>query len=329
MSTFSWVADVRALKHQQPWSWPRAYQYASWGIAVCVGLLLGAPWLGQGAQAWSEAVALETQLQDQRQSTQRLRQQTTQMQALQAAPWPAAMDARALSTLPGAHGLAFSRLSVAPSLQMPALSAMQLQQRPIQLDFNGSWDGLMRWWSAWPQAAMGVTVSTLTIKAHPQGGIEAQLLVLAPQQASPSESERSTSDLRLASGDPFDAQQWRDIQRAHAEKHPSYAVRVVPELLRKREPLEGFPRDQLHYVGTIAARGEVQALLRVVSPDVMAPVEPMTSIHRVRVGEHMGHDFGRLVHIAPDHLLVQELVLEPRGDWVHRHMRLELQARTP
>lgn len=325
----SWFAEVRALNVRQPWHWPSAYQYASWGVAFCVGLLLGAPGWFQGWQAWAAAAALEAQLQDQRASIQTLRRQTTEIHEFQAAPWPAVMDARALTTLPAAHGLEFSQLSGAPSLQTPALTALQLQQRAIQLDLHGSWDGLLRWWSAWPQAAVGVTVSTLALKAHPQGGVEGRLVALAPERSSPSERVRSAQALRLVTGDPFDAQQWRGVQRAHAEKHPSYALRVAPELLRIRDPLEDFPRDRLRYVGTIAAGGEVQALLRVVAPNAKAPIEPMTSIHRVRVGEHMGQDFGRVVSIAPDHLLVQELVLEPSGGWVHRHIRLELQERTP
>jgi len=325
----SWFADVKALKLRQPWHWPSTYQYASWGVAVCVGFLLGAPGWFQSWLAWSAAVVSEAQLHDRRQSIQTLRRQTTELQESQAVPWPMAMDARALSTLPAAHGLEFSQLSAAPSLQTPAMTALHLQQRPIHLDLRGSWDGLWRWWSAWPEAAMGVTVSTLTLKAHPQGGIEGQLMVLAPQRSSPSEGVRVPQALHSVTGDPFDAQQWQGVQRAHAEKHPSYVVRVAPELFRTREPLEAFPRDRLHYVGTIAAGADVQALLRVMAPNAKLSVDPMTSIHRVRVGEHMGQDFGRVVNIAPDHLLVQELVLEPSGDWVHRHIRLELQERTP
>lgn len=329
MTWLGWLNDARALDVRQPWGWPSAYQYASFGVAVCVGVLFGAPWWFQALQAWSDVSALEAQLQDQRQAIRSLRQQTTALQTSQAKPWPAAMDARALATLPAARELQFSHLSLSPSLPTPALTALQLQQQSIQLSFQGSWNGLLSWWSAWPQAAAGVTVSTLTLKAHSQGGIEGQLVVLAPQRSSALDGVRATHAVRLAMDDPFDTQQWQGVQRAHAEKHPSYAVRVAPELFRARDPLEVFPRDRLHYVGSISAGGDVQALLRVVPPNAKLQAESMTSVHRIRLGEHMGQDFGRVVSIAPDHLLVQELVLEPGGDWVHRHVRLDLQERTP
>lgn len=329
MAGLRWFDDARALDVRQPWCWPNAYQYASFGVAVCVGVLLGAPGWFQAWQAWSDASALEAQLQDQRQAIQSLRQQTKALQTSQAKPWPAVMDARALTTLPAAHGLQFSQLSLSPSLLTPELTALQLQQQLIQLSFQGSWSDLQRWWSAWPQAAAGVIVSALTLKAHPQGGVEGRLQVLAPERFTSVDVVRSTPALGSTIGTPFDAQQWRGVQRAHAEKHPSYVARVMPEFLRSRDPLEVFPRDRLRYVGHIAAGSDLQALLRVVDANAKMQSEPMTLVHRVRVGEHIGQDFGRVMRIAPDHLVIQELLLEPGGDWVYHPVRLELQERTP
>jgi len=50
----------------------------------------------------------------------------------------------------------------------------------------------------------------------------------------------------------------------------------------------------------------------------------MTSVHRVRVGSHLGQNFGRVQRIEVTHVLLQELVLMPTGEWQFREVSLPL-----
>jgi type IV pilus assembly protein PilP len=174
-------------------------------------------------------------------------------------------------------------------------------------------------------------VSSLELKADPRGGISAQVLAVAPQStAAESAFELSSVNLEdAASTDPFNAQAWTNAQRAHAEQHPSYTRLVAPELLRPRDLLETFSRDRLQYVGQIASKGEVEALVKVLPPSGAKKEMPMMNVHRVRVGQHLGQDFGKVLAIEPNQLVVQELALNPSGEWHIREVRLPLHEATP
>jgi type IV pilus assembly protein PilP len=104
---------------------------------------------------------------------------------------------------------------------------------------------------------------------------------------------------------------------------------VAPELLRPRDLLETFPRERLQYVGQIASGSETEALVKVL-PSVGGKKDtPMVSVHRVRVGSHLGQDFGKVLAVQPDHLLVQELALSQTGEWQTREVRLPLLEAAP
>ena len=55
----------------------------------------------------------------------------------------------------------------------------------------------------------------------------------------------------------------------------------------------------------------------------------MLTVHRVRVGGHLGQDFGRVLAISTEQLLVQELVLAPTGEWQSRQINLPLKETSP
>jgi type IV pilus assembly protein PilP len=55
----------------------------------------------------------------------------------------------------------------------------------------------------------------------------------------------------------------------------------------------------------------------------------MFSVHRVRVGSHLGQDFGKVLAVQSDQLLVQELTLTPTGEWQTREVRLPLKQAAP
>ena len=174
-------------------------------------------------------------------------------------------------------------------------------------------------------------MASLELKADPKGGISAQVVAVTPQSTvAETAFELSSVDLNTASStDPFSAQSWASTQRAHAEQHPSYARLVAPELLRPREVLETFPRERLQYVGQIAAGGEVDALIKVLSATGTKTEAAYAPVYRVRVGGHLGQDFGKVLAVQADQLVVQELALTPSGEWLTREVRLPLQVATP
>lgn len=99
-----------------------------------------------------------------------------------------------------------------------------------------------------------------------------------------------------------------------AEQPPQGSEELAPDLTRPREPLEAYGLGQLDLVGTLTHGGQPSALVR--APD--------GSVHRLRVGNHMGSDFGRIVSITSASVQLVEVVPTGRGGWIERTTRLTL-----
>jgi type IV pilus assembly protein PilP len=298
--------------------------------AGLLGILLLSPWWVRSWNTWSDVAQAQAKLLAQQQSTLILREQTAQLlQASRQNVTPFA-DANRLSELAQQEGLQLAQTGMDKPQQIAGMSAMHIQQLPVHLKVQGSWDGWLKWLSHWPSAAPGVTVASLELKADLRGGISAQMLAVAPQSTQP---EFELSSLKLddaaISTDPFNAQVWVSAQRQHAEQHPSYARLVAPELLRPRDLLETFARERLQYVGQIGTGAELEALVRVLPSSSDKKDTAISSVHRVRVGSHLGQDFGKVLAVQVDQLVVQELAITPTGEWHTREVRLPLQQASP
>ncbi len=322
--------SVQQLDGREPWHWPRTFQYGLFVGAGVLGVLLLSPWWLHSWQAWDEANAAQVKWQAQQETTQALRVQTAQLLQAQNHPAVSLADAAVLTQLAQQQGLQFSQLGLDKPQQTAALNALHLQQLPVHLKVQGSWDGWLHWLAQWPTAAPGVTVASLELKADPRGGISAQVLAVTPQStATESAFELSSVNLDGAATDPFNAQGWASAQRAHAEQHPSYMRLVVPELLRPRDVLEAFPRERLQYVGHIASGAALEALVKVLPSTGTGQGAPMMNVYRVRLGQRLGQDFGKVLAVQPDQLMVQELALMPTGEWQTREVRLPLKEAAP
>ena len=316
---------------RQPWLWPRHFQYALFVASGFFGALLLSPWWVHSWNAWSDVTQAQAKLLAQQQATLTLREQTAQLQQASSKSPASFADAAVLSPLAQQEGLQLAQIGMDKPQQNAALNVLQIQQLPVHLKVQGSWDGWLNWLAHWPSAALGVTVASLELKADPRGGISAQILAVAPQSIT-AESAFELSGLNsgdTASTDPFSAQAWVSAQRQHAEQHPSYARLVAPELLRPRDMLETFPRERLQYVGQIGSGAELEALVKVLPPTTDKKDTALSSVHRVRVGSHLGQDFGKVVAVQTDQLVVQELALTPTGEWQTREVRLPLQEAAP
>jgi type IV pilus assembly protein PilP len=90
---------------------------------------------------------------------------------------------------------------------------------------------------------------------------------------------------------------------------------VRPDLSRPREPLENFELDSLRMVGLVAIHGEVWGLIHAADDD---------TVYRVRVGDHLGRNFGRIVRINEDGLELVEIIADGLGGWQERKAALRL-----
>lgn len=89
-----------------------------------------------------------------------------------------------------------------------------------------------------------------------------------------------------------------------------------PDPDRRREELEAFPLDSLRMSGTLGPTdGDVRAL-------VMAPDRV---VHRVRVGNYLGQNEGRITAVHPDRIELVELVTDGAGGWLERRASIALE----
>lgn len=94
---------------------------------------------------------------------------------------------------------------------------------------------------------------------------------------------------------------------------------LQPDFDRPREPLEAYPLESLKMVGVVKKDKQLHAL-----------VQTGTMIYQVRVGNHLGQDFGVVTAITEAEVRIKELVQDPSGqtaDWVERPATLQLQER--
>jgi Tfp pilus assembly protein PilP len=325
--TLNW----QPLNVHQPWQWPQAFQYVLYGGASVLGVLLLSPWWLHSWQTLNEAQAAQATWLAQQEATQVLRLQTQQRLQTQLQPQLPLVNVAVLTQLAQQQGLQSAQLGIDKPAPNAAVNALQLQQLPVHLKVQGTWDGWLNWLAQWPNAAQGVTVSSLALKADSGGGVSAQLWAVLPQftgvEAAFEPSHRNADGTAMA--DPFDVQSWALVQRGHAQQHASYMRWVVPELMRARDVLEAFPRERLQYVGHMASATGVEALVRVVPSTSTQKAAQMMSVYRVRVGQRLGQDFGKLLTVQPHQLVVQELAMSAQGEWQTREVHLPLHEASP
>lgn len=89
---------------------------------------------------------------------------------------------------------------------------------------------------------------------------------------------------------------------------------IKPDLERRREPLEAFPLDALHMVGTLQKPGLSYAL-----------IQADKTVFKVKTGNYIGQNFGIVSSITETAVELKEIVQDASGEWVERKAKLELQ----
>lgn len=104
-----------------------------------------------------------------------------------------------------------------------------------------------------------------------------------------------------------------DVQLTMVDDQP--VSDVEPDLDRPREVLENFDLKELSMVGTLQGpTGSLFALIR----------DNSGGIHRVRAGNYMGQNYGRIVGVSETRIELIEIVPNGSGGWVERPRSLSL-----
>jgi len=107
---------------------------------------------------------------------------------------------------------------------------------------------------------------------------------------------------------PFSRQARIDLA---GQKHGSRKVK--PDLGRVKQYLEGFNIEQFEMVGTLSNATGSFALLRGAG-----------GVHRLKVGDYLGRNDGRIVAISGSQVDVVEIVPDGQGAWLERPRTIPL-----
>jgi len=113
--------------------------------------------------------------------------------------------------------------------------------------------------------------------------------------------------------DPFSIE---NLSRTGVAKNAGNASGPQPDLTRPKEALEEYPLDALAMVGTLQKGKVIWGVIRVSSSG--------GEMHRVKVGNHMGRNFGMITEITDEKIMLVELVRSSLGDWIERESVIKL-----
>ena len=88
-----------------------------------------------------------------------------------------------------------------------------------------------------------------------------------------------------------------------------------PDPNRRKGPLEAFPLENLKMVGTLQQKKDIYALI----------MTPDKNLHRIKSGDFIGQNFGRVTSISESQLKLKELVQDSGNEWKEEERTLLLQ----
>ena len=109
--------------------------------------------------------------------------------------------------------------------------------------------------------------------------------------------------------DPF-----RQQKASVATPAPKVGTGPTPDFDRRKEELESYSLDTLRMVGTLEQEGEIWGLIKTKDG----------TIHRVRKGNYMGLNHGRIVRISEDKIELSELLQDGAGGYIENAAALDL-----
>jgi len=140
------------------------------------------------------------------------------------------------------------------------------------------------------------------VKARPKGAIE------------------PLPEIKVVEPYVFKPEGLRDPFKALEKPEESEGVQVTigngikPDLTRRKEELEAFPLNALKMVGTVVMNAKLWGLVKADDG----------TIHRVKEGNYMGKDYGKIIHIVSDKIELMEIVPDQPGKWREQQASLAL-----
>jgi type IV pilus assembly protein PilP len=90
---------------------------------------------------------------------------------------------------------------------------------------------------------------------------------------------------------------------------------IRPDITRRKEELEFYPLDSLRMVGTVKMDNTLWALIKAADG----------TIHRVKEGNHMGLNYGKIIRIQEDRIDLTEIIPDKKpGHWREQQVTLAL-----
>lgn len=89
---------------------------------------------------------------------------------------------------------------------------------------------------------------------------------------------------------------------------------LKPDGDRRKEPLEFFPLDALSMVGSVEKNKTIWALLQ----------DPESAIHRVKIGNYVGQNYGRVMSVSDTQIVLNEIVQDSDGSWIERVSKIQI-----
>ena len=89
---------------------------------------------------------------------------------------------------------------------------------------------------------------------------------------------------------------------------------IKPDTSRRKEELEAFPLEDLRMVGTVDMKSNLWGLVKAGEG----------TIYRVKVGNYMGKNYGKIIRIVSDKIELMEIVPDKPGTWREQPVSLTL-----
>jgi len=108
-------------------------------------------------------------------------------------------------------------------------------------------------------------------------------------------------------------------QRKEADKQVDQNAGLTPDMEREirnrnREELEKYELDSLRMVGTMNDEANNWGII----------LDPDGNVTRVKVGNYMGRNIGKITNIYEDHIELREIVQSDQGRWEERQASIAL-----
>lgn len=107
--------------------------------------------------------------------------------------------------------------------------------------------------------------------------------------------------------DPFKA-------RKQETKNVASSGLNQPDMARPRQELEEYPLESMKMVGYLRKGNIGNAIIR----------SSEGKLHRVKVGNYVGMNFGQIISITDTEVRIKEMVQDGAGDWLERESSLQL-----